>query len=105
MAQQVLSSLQNHINCEKVKLSSLEQKKLPSAIEFHSKSRELCLASDHALATMANPGPTIIDLLRQSTYLKSCFTQEQASLESEITNVKHNLQLKEHQLRHLQNRI
>ena len=103
MAQQVISSLQNHINSEKQKLSDLERQNTRLEVEFHSKHRELTAAGDRALTNMANPGAEILRLLHQALDLKSRFTQDKSNLDREIANVKHNIETKQQQLQHLQN--
>ncbi len=103
MAQYVISSLQNQINSDKQTVSALKQQKIQMEHQFETSKRELELAGDRALATMEVPGPTILNLIRQSVELKSRFTQEKSNLESQIENLKRNIDLKEHQLRHLQN--
>jgi len=103
MAQYCISSLQNQINSDKQTVSALERQKIQMEHQFNTSKRELELAGDRALATMEVPGPTIMNLIRQSVELKSRFTQEKSNLESQIENLKRNIDLKEHQLRHLQN--
>ena len=103
MAQQVISSLQNHINSEKQKLSDLERQNIRLEVEFHSQHRELTTAGDRALTNMANPGAEILRLLHQALDLKSTFTQNKSNLDREIANVKHNIETKQQQLQHLQN--
>lgn len=103
MAQYVISSLENQINSDKQTVSALQQQKIQMEHQFERSKRELELAGDRALATMEVPGPTIMNLIRQSVELKSRFTQEKSNLESQIENLKRNIDLKEHQLRHLQN--
>ena len=103
MAQLIISSLQNHINSQKQALASLEQQKLRAQSQYDSRAREICAEGDRAMATMATPGPIVLDLLRQSVQLKDRFTQEKANLDSEITTLKRNLEMKEDQLRRLQN--
>ena len=103
MAYPVISSLQNHINMEKQSLTALEQQKIRIKSEFHSKQQELSAAGDQALATMEIPGPRILELIRQSVQLKAGFEQEIRNLDSQIGNVKKNLDIKQEQLQHLQN--
>jgi hypothetical protein len=103
MAQYVISSLENQINSDKQTVSALQQQKIQMEHQFERSKRELELAGDRALATMEVPGPTILNLIRQSVELKSRFTQEKSNLESQIRNLERNIDLKEHQLRHLQN--
>ena len=81
MAQYVISSLENQINSDKQTVSALQQQKIQMEHQFERSKRELELAGDRALATMEVPGPTILNLIRQSVELKSRFTQEKSNLE------------------------
>jgi len=87
MAQYVISSLENQINSDKQTVSALQQQKIQMEHQFERSKRELELAGDRALATMEVPGPTILNLIRQSVELKSRFTQEKSNLESQIRNL------------------
>jgi hypothetical protein len=103
MAHFVISSLQNQINSDKQTVSALERQKIQIEHQFETSKRELELAGDRALATMEVPGPTIMNLIRQSVELKARLTQEKSNLDLQIGNLKRNIDLKEHQLQHLQN--
>ncbi len=56
MAQFAISSIQNQINSDKQKVTSLEQQKIQKEDQFTARKRELEAAGDRALATMETPG-------------------------------------------------